>query len=1369
MDMQSRDRELIDVFLSAEGKVAEPLLFERLEECEQCRDYFDQQIASNDEWLQARQLLKQDDFDLATKYWYSAGSNAAHQIRQSVSIKEVLATLAPTDDPHRLGRLGKYEVMAVIGAGGMGVVLKAFEPSLDRVVAIKVLAPHLANNDKARQRFAREARAAAAVINPNVIPIYSVASDGKLPYLVMACIQGGSLQQRLDAEGAASVPEVLRIGSQIASGLAAAHEQGLVHRDIKPENILFEGDVERVSITDFGLARAVDDNTVTQAGTIAGTPMYMSPEQARGEQLDQQSDLFSLGSVLYALCTGQPPYRADSSLGVMRKITDNVPTKICELNSEAPKWLCCIVEKLMARDKADRFETAAEVRDLLESCLSHVQAPETVPLPKQLKTSGSGEEGRLKTRTAIGLGGLLLGLLAAVVFFIVTNNGVVKLEVLDDSFQVAIDGKSVTVTEEGNNQPIKLRVGDHKLTVKAGGTEFVTSDFEIRRNGKVAFRIEPLEGKVIVTRDGMQVASKPMPGIVAPETSIGDDNHPQVAEAPAKPKVKLLTDLPASDLSAIYQALTGAELGGKYVSDKPNPRFANDLNILLANQAISRDAIAKHLVESGRPDLAEYVLVDGRINPSATEALKLADLLVESGDGAKAIDSYLQAFRIAPLLFDPWEHIEIFDKQNRLKDLAELFTEEQISKTKGGSVDPMHYLLRRLMKDDVRASLGLPFAVRLWNGRPEMRPYVLDETPMNEVPNRAEWYAALLIPEDVGKVGKGWHWLFFTSGTSGGYLYELRNILDKESARQLITKIKPLVEKHENWIAGQVTLAAMEAIAGNYEPAKQWIKDNHETVREFRQQSDYHELLWWYARYLGDVLGGRDRELDKQVIKLYEESLDHRPLKSLYRKTCVHQLARLYHKLGRKQDALDLLYGLAVRERDINEYVGNNWSNPNAVNLDLERIWDIRTAVATLNGIGYPMDALSLLSRIDFEQRRKAGIFKGGWEYKDEYVDQATSKSQKLLNTKTIVEAINRGVIPIGLASTIDKESGEVDNPIAKLLEQVARKELSSEVAASFKAVNAKLVDADAMDLHLGNLMKQHTTDVDIAVAAAIFAFLRDDIETAAKRLQVLDSSLGADYEARAADVNLYLAAGFAKKHADTADIGARLAIRSAQSGKQMTEEWQQFFASEVPATPRQKPATARSIMQRIKMDLNPAELRQLTDELLEIYRNGPGGLPRKQIGGDRLVFNAFKKAGRLVELGKCIGETAELSEECDLVTARETIEALMKDDQTRALAYQTLEKAFKVSHEVRSQVLAYPENFGVDWKTAPNAIIYLRASLLPARLNRYQRPFSKSLFGNKKGCSRIHRRSAFAACEGSRSQSTSTVTCRAGIRDRQP
>ena len=257
--------------------------------------------------------------------------------------------------PQMLGRLGGYEVSGVVGAGGMGVVLKAIDKSLDRTVAIKVLAPHLATSGAAGKRFAREAKAAAAVLHPNVIAIHSVSNDESLPYLVMPYVRGTSLQKRLDQEGPLSLQEILRIGSQIAAGLAAAHAQGLVHRDIKPANILLEEGVERVTITDFGLARAVDDATITHSGMIAGTPQYMSPEQARGEAVDPRSDLFSLGSVLYAVCTGRPPFRAETSYGVMRRITDDEPTPIREINPDIPEWLCQIIGKLMSKRAADRY------------------------------------------------------------------------------------------------------------------------------------------------------------------------------------------------------------------------------------------------------------------------------------------------------------------------------------------------------------------------------------------------------------------------------------------------------------------------------------------------------------------------------------------------------------------------------------------------------------------------------------------------------------------------------------------------------------------------------------------------------------------------------------------------------------------------------------------------------------------------------------------------------------------------------------------------------------------------------------------------------------------------------------------------------
>lgn len=238
-----------------------------------------------------------------------------------------------------LGRLGHYEVSGVIGAGGMEVVLKAFDKPLDRIVAIKVLAPHLACSGAARKRFAREAKAVAAVLHPNVIAIHGVSDDDQtLPYLVMPYIRGSSLQARIDEEGPLSVVETLRVASQIVDGLAAAHAQGLVHRDIKPANILLEEGIERVSITDFGLARTVDDATLTHSGVIAGTPLYMSPEQANGDAIDARSDLFSLGSVIHTMIAGRPPFRAQNTMAILRRITEEKARPVRQINPQVPEW-----------------------------------------------------------------------------------------------------------------------------------------------------------------------------------------------------------------------------------------------------------------------------------------------------------------------------------------------------------------------------------------------------------------------------------------------------------------------------------------------------------------------------------------------------------------------------------------------------------------------------------------------------------------------------------------------------------------------------------------------------------------------------------------------------------------------------------------------------------------------------------------------------------------------------------------------------------------------------------------------------------------------------------------------------------------------
>ncbi len=284
--------------------------------------------------------------------------------------------LAPCELPGTLGRLGSYEILEEIGRGGMGVVFRAHDPKLQRIVAVKALAPELARLPSARQRFLREARAAAAISHPHVVTIFAVegteeASLGTerttLPFLVMECIVGQTLHDKIKRVGALKVEEIVRISRQIAEGLTAAHKRGLIHRDIKPANILLENGVERVKITDFGLARTTSDGGITHTGEILGTPQCMSPEQARGEIVDQRSDLFSLGCVMYTMYTGVSPFRADNMLAVMKKVCEVNPRPVAQMNPNIPEWLCELVHRLLEKEPERRVQTAGDVVSVLES------------------------------------------------------------------------------------------------------------------------------------------------------------------------------------------------------------------------------------------------------------------------------------------------------------------------------------------------------------------------------------------------------------------------------------------------------------------------------------------------------------------------------------------------------------------------------------------------------------------------------------------------------------------------------------------------------------------------------------------------------------------------------------------------------------------------------------------------------------------------------------------------------------------------------------------------------------------------------------------------------------------------------------------
>jgi len=286
--------------------------------------------------------------------------------------------LSPPRHPGHLGLLGPFEVHSLLGRGGMGLVLKGHDNSLNRAVAIKVLAPQLAASSDARKRFAREARAAAAVRHEGVIAVYAVSEAMGLPYMVMEFVSGIALQDKVEEEGPLDFKLLFQVAIQIAEGLQAAHSSGLIHRDIKPANILLTNGIPKVKITDFGLARTVGDVSITQKGIVMGTPQYMAPEQACGQELDSRVDLFSLGSVLYMLATGIPPFDAPSLIAVMRSVCEDTPRPIRELNPKIPRWFAEIVNRLQAKNPNDRFQHAVQVHGAL---VQHAKPLEPVSSP----------------------------------------------------------------------------------------------------------------------------------------------------------------------------------------------------------------------------------------------------------------------------------------------------------------------------------------------------------------------------------------------------------------------------------------------------------------------------------------------------------------------------------------------------------------------------------------------------------------------------------------------------------------------------------------------------------------------------------------------------------------------------------------------------------------------------------------------------------------------------------------------------------------------------------------------------------------------------------------------------------------------------
>jgi len=317
---------------------------------------------------------------------------------------------------------GRYKLEAKLGSGGMSTVYLARDTTLDRSVAVKVMHREMSEQEDQLQRFRQEARAVAKLSHPNVVAVIDAGEDGGHPYIVFEYVEGETLKQRINRVGALDPQEALAYAIEIARGLTVAHNRNMVHRDIKPQNVLIDSE-GRAKLTDFGISRQLEQDGMTATGRVLGTTDYVAPEQAMGHPVDQRSDIYSLGVVLYEMLVGQVPFHADSQVGVaMKHVNEELPD-VQQRRPELSAAAAMVVERATAKDPAERYQEVGELIDDLATALEVEAARagattgeatsvlEAVP-PAERKLSGGG--GR-RSWLLIGLGvlvaaAILLGL-----------------------------------------------------------------------------------------------------------------------------------------------------------------------------------------------------------------------------------------------------------------------------------------------------------------------------------------------------------------------------------------------------------------------------------------------------------------------------------------------------------------------------------------------------------------------------------------------------------------------------------------------------------------------------------------------------------------------------------------------------------------------------------------------------------------------------------------------------------------------------------------------------------------------------------------------------------------------------------------------
>ena len=317
---------------------------------------------------------------------------------------------------------GRYELEELVGHGGMSSVYKARDALLERNVALKILHDQYSADEEFVERFKREARSVAQLQHPNIVTVIDRGEEEGKQYIVFEYVDGENLKELVVRKGRLEIPEALEIALEIARGLAFAHEHGLVHRDVKPQNVLLNGD-GRAKVTDFGIARSLDVDGMTQTGTVLGTSNYIAPEQASGQRVDAQTDVYALGVVLYEMLVGDVPFPGESFVAVAMKHVNEPPPNLLDVRKDVPLRLAAAVDRALEKDPGQRFPTMDAFAAELEACLAELERGEAGAATMVIPARQRHRQHKRVSRWPLAIAVLALLAIAAIAVGLLTLGG----------------------------------------------------------------------------------------------------------------------------------------------------------------------------------------------------------------------------------------------------------------------------------------------------------------------------------------------------------------------------------------------------------------------------------------------------------------------------------------------------------------------------------------------------------------------------------------------------------------------------------------------------------------------------------------------------------------------------------------------------------------------------------------------------------------------------------------------------------------------------------------------------------------------------------------------------------------------------------